>query len=84
MKKPNGRYDKIRFEPILDGDVIQMLHIGSYDDEPASFEIMDAFAKEKNVSRTCDSHREIYLSDKNRIKAGQLKTILRYSVRDNG
>ncbi len=79
-KKPNALYDKIRFEEIKDGMSIQILHIGSYNDEPKSFEIMDELAGKFNLTRTGDFHREIYLS-KNRTSEDKQKTILRYSVR---
>lgn len=38
-KKPNPFLDKARFFSISEGLCCQMLHKGSYDDEPASFEI---------------------------------------------
>ena len=80
-KKPNDLYEKIRFKEIEDGKSIQILHIGSYDDEPKSFEMMDKLASELNLIRTVAVHREIYLSNKNRTAEDKQKTILRYSVR---
>ena len=66
-KKPNPHYDAIRFETLTDGDCVQILHIGSYDDEPASFAKLDAYLQEKSLSRTTSWHREIYLSNAQRI-----------------
>ena len=80
-KKPDDWYDEISFEEIEEGKTIQMLHVGSYDDEPRSFERMDAFASELKLIRTDHFHREIYLSNKNRTSEDKQKTILRYSVR---
>ncbi|MDO5089884.1 MAG: GyrI-like domain-containing protein [Leptotrichiaceae bacterium] len=80
-KKPNDLYDEISFKEIEDGKVIQILHIGSYDDEPKSFDMMDKLTSELNLTRTSDFHREIYLSNKNRTSEDRQKTILRYSVR---
>ena len=65
-KKPNPHYDAILFETLTDGDCVQILHIGSYD-EPASFAKLDAYLQEKSLSRTTSWHREIYLSNAQRI-----------------
>ena len=57
------------------------MHIGSYDDEPASFEIMETFAEEENLTRLSKVHREIYLSDFRKVPAEKLKTVLRFKGR---
>lgn len=80
-KKPNDLYDEIGFEEVEDGKAIQILHMGSYDDEPKSFALMDQLANELSLTRTADFHREIYLSNRNRTAEDKQKTILRYSVR---
>ncbi|MCW6652324.1 GyrI-like domain-containing protein [Aerococcaceae bacterium NML210727] len=80
-KKPNVLYDEIVFEQIKDDKSVQILHIGSYDNEPASFEKMETFISELRLTRSNDYHREIYLSNKGRTAEDKLKTILRYSVR---
>lgn len=58
-----------------------MLHLGSYDDEPESFEIMRRFCIENGYERSCLKHREIYLSDPRKTEAGKLKTVLRFNVK---
>lgn len=78
MKKPNPLYGKIIFDTIPYEKCVEMLHIGSYDNEPASFEQMDKFAEENGLQRISDCHREIYLTT--RTKVDKLKTILRYQV----
>lgn len=80
-KKPNDLYDEIGFEEVEDGKAIQILHVGSYDDEPKSFALMDQLTNDLNLTRTADFHREIYLSNRNRTAEDKQKTILRYSVR---
>lgn len=80
-KKPNVLYDEIAFDEIKGGKSIQILHIGSYDDEPQSFIKMDELASKANLSRISNSHREIYLNNKNRTAEEKLKTILRYDVK---
>jgi hypothetical protein len=79
-KKPNDLLEKVKFEKIKEGKCVQMLHIGSYDDEPASFDIMENFAKQENLTRLSKIHREIYLSDFRKVAAEKLKTVLRFQV----
>jgi len=79
-KKTNPLLDNVIFEEIKDGKSIQMLHVGSYDNETTSFEIMEKFAKENNLKRISKIHREIYLNDARKIKPEKLKTILRFKV----
>lgn len=80
-KKPQELLDKVIFEEIEEGRSIQMLHLGSYDNEPASFEIMEQFAQECGVERVSKIHREIYLSDARKVAAEKLKTVLRFQVK---
>lgn len=80
-KKPNPLYDDIRLQSFPEERAIQVLHIGSYDSEPASFEKMDRLANSLGLERCGQVHREIYLSNKNRTPEEKLKTILRYSVK---
>lgn len=82
-KKPNPFLEKVKFEKITDGLCIQMLHLGSYDDEPASFKIMEEFAEKENLSRLSKNHREIYLSDFRKVAPEKLKTVLRFWVKSN-
>lgn len=79
-KKPQRFLNTLKFERIEDGKCIQMLHVGSYDNEPKSFRLMEAFAKEKGLTRTSKVHREIYLSDFRKVPAEKLKTVLRFKV----
>ena len=80
-KKPNSLYDEMSFREIEEGKAIRILHVGSYDDEPKSFHQMNEFARKLNLTRIGDSHKEIYLSNKNRTSEEKQKTILSYSVK---
>ena len=79
-KKPHNLLDSLNFETIKEGRCIQMLHIGSYDNEAATFDIMENFAKENNLSRQSKIHREIYLSDFRKVPTEKLKTVLRFKL----
>jgi len=78
--KPHDLLSHIKFEEIIEGDCIQMLHLGSYDNEPMSFKIMEDYAENENYRRKTKIHKEIYLSDARKVSPDKLKTILRFSV----
>ncbi len=78
--KPNELLPEVKFESIEEGKCIQMLHLGSYDDEPASFELMEKFATEQGLIRESKVHREIYLTDARKTVPEKLKTVLRFGV----
>ena len=80
-KKPNKLYDEIIFDNVEGGKAVQILHIGSFDTEPYSFEKLESFMEKHGLLRKFDYHTEIYLSNKNRTSEENLKTILRYSVK---
>jgi len=72
---------EVKFERMAEGDCIQMLHVGSYDQEPESFRIMEEFAEKENLTRLSKVHREIYLTDARKTQAEKLKTVLRFQVK---
>ncbi|WP_373484626.1 GyrI-like domain-containing protein [Acetobacterium malicum] len=80
LKKANDRLDQLRLEDYDEGSCCQMLHLSSYDDEPASFAQMEAFCSEHGYRRSDKTHREIYLSDPRRTETAKLKTVLRFKV----
>jgi len=80
-KKPNPYLDKVKFGTITEGLCCQMLHIGSYEEEQGSFELMERFCKDNRYERISEKHREIYLSDPRKTEESKLKTVLRYQVK---
>ncbi|MEG6585196.1 GyrI-like domain-containing protein [Dendrosporobacter sp. 1207_IL3150] len=80
-KKPHLLLDDVKFETLEDGLSVQMLHLGSYDDEPQSFKIMNDFIANNNLVKSSLIHREIYLSDARKVQPDKLKTVLRYLVK---
>ena len=75
--------DDVSFDTMEDGLCLQMLHIGSYDDEPQSFQVMHEYAENHQLERTSFVHREIYLSDFRKVATEKLKTVLRFKVESN-
>lgn len=83
LKKPNTNYDNVRLETINDGLCVQMLHVGSYDTEANSFQVIDNYLKETNLTKRflgAHHHREIYLSDARKTAPEKQKTVLRIGV----
>lgn len=80
-KDANPLLGEVKFESITDGACVQILHIGSFDEEPQSFEKMKAYCVENNLIREDLRHREIYISDFRKTVPEKLKTVLRYFVK---
>lgn len=80
-KKGSPVAEKARLLTLSEGTCVQILHIGSYDDEtPTLDRLHHRFMPENGLTFNGD-HHEIYLSDPRRTEAAKLKTILRQPVR---
>lgn len=82
-KKPHPLLDIVIFKTMEDGLSVQLLHQGSYDDEPQSFAKMNEFINANNLEKSFMQHREIYLSDARKVEPEKLKTVLRYMVKES-
>lgn len=80
-KKQNPYLEKLTFGKITDGLCCQVMHIGSFEDEPESFVKMEEFSKEKGYVRSALTHREIYLSDPRKTDVSKMKTVLRFPIK---
>lgn len=72
---------------IKEGLCVQCMHIGAYDDEPATVALMDRFLSENGYENDFTDkrrHHEIYLSDARRVAPERLKTVIRHPVRKVG
>ena len=74
------RLDDARFESYYEGLSLQIMHIGSYDDEPQTVQHILDKMEESNYTYN-GKHHEIYLSDPRKVEAAKLKTIIRYPIR---
>jgi hypothetical protein len=79
-KKPNPQLTNAVFKTVDDGLCVQILHIGTYDDEPRSFERIHEFCAFNGLERIGKTHREIYLSDPRKSAPDKLRTTLRCFV----
>ena len=61
-----------------------MLHVGPYDDEPASVARMDAFIREQGYENDLSEtqrHHEIYLTDARKTPPEKQRTVIRHPIR---
>ena len=71
----------LRLEPYDEGLTVQILHVGSYDDEaPTIKRLHEEFIPQHGLTEN-GLHHEIYLSDPRTTEPSKLKTILRQPVR---
>lgn len=72
------------FLEIEEGLCVQIMHLGSFDDEPASVELMNAYIEENGyVNDFSDKrlHHEIYMSDARKVPAEKWKTVIRHPIK---
>lgn len=81
QKKPHPLLAEAYYEEIEDGPSVQMMHIGSYDDEVLSFKKMKEFIEETHEEIKTLVHREIFMSKPNNEHPEKMKTILRYRIK---
>lgn len=76
--------DSLRFERLEEGTALQILHVGSYDDEgPTLARLHDEVMPSRGLA-FAGPHHEIYLSDARKTEPAKLKTILRQPVKSAG
>ncbi|RRR98279.1 GyrI-like domain-containing protein [Glycomyces terrestris] len=80
-KQGNPALAALRVLTLHEGTSVQILHIGSYDDEaPVLDRLHNAYMPEHGLAFNGD-HHEIYLSDPRRTDPSRLKTVLRQPVK---
>lgn len=69
---------------VSEGLCVQCLHIGSYNEEPATVAKMDHYRMEQGYENDISDrrrHHEIYLSDPRKVSPERMKTVIRHPVR---
>lgn len=79
-KAPQDGLALLRLETLDEGDCVQTLHVGSYDDETPVLARMHDEVIPGHGMRPRGTHHEIYLSDARRVAPEKLRTILRQPV----
>lgn len=88
-KKKDLATQKAEFREFKEGLCVQMMHIGSYDNEPETIAKIENYIVENGLKNDIGNlkngllrrHHEIYLSDPRRTKQENLKTVIRIPVR---
>lgn len=83
-KKPHLDTTKARLMRFTEGLCVQLMHKGSYDDEPANIERLKKFAEENGYAEDFSEsrfHHEIYLSDPRKCAPERLRTVIRHPIR---
>ena len=83
-KKKKTDFSKVEFLTYDEGLCVQCMHIGSYDDEPATVQKMHEFMQQKGYALDINDqrfHHEIYLSDARKTTPDKLKTVIRHPIR---
>ena len=83
-KKKKTDFSRVEFFTYEEGLCVQCMHIGAYDDEPATLDQMHHYMEEQGYALDITEqryHHEIYLSDARRVAPERLKTVIRHPVR---
>ena len=83
-RKKKTDFSKTEFLSYGEGLCVQCMHIGSYDNEPATVSLMHEYIERQGyVLDITDQrlHHEIYLSDARKVAPEKLKTVIRHPIR---
>jgi len=83
-KKKKTDFSKVEFLTYDEGICVQCMHIGSYDDEPNTINLMHKYMEENGYELDITDtrfHHEIYLSDPRRCDVSKLKTVIRHPIK---
>ena len=83
-RKKKLDFSKAYFLTVEEGLCVQIMHHGSFDDEPSTVEIMDRFIEEKGYENDMNDirfHHEIYLSDARKVDPSKWKTVIRHPIK---
>lgn len=82
--KKKQDFSKVEFLTYDEGVCVQCMHIGSYDNEPETVELMHKYMEENGYELDITDrrlHHEIYLSDPRRCDESKLKTVIRHPIK---
>ncbi len=83
-RKKKQDFSKVEFLSYNEGICVQCMHIGSYDNEPETINLMHEYMIENGYELDITDtrfHHEIYLSDPRRCDISKLKTVIRHPIR---
>ena len=83
-RKKKTDFSKVEYLSYDEGLCVQCMHIGSYDDEPATIEMMNQYCQDNSYAPDIQNpryHHEIYLSDARKVAPEKLRTVVRHPIR---
>ena len=83
-KKKKLDCSSAEFMTIDEGLCVQIMHLGSFDDEPKTVALMDAYLEQNGYVNDVNrdrSHHEIYLSDARKVAPEKRKTVIRHPIK---
>ncbi|MBQ8527586.1 MAG: GyrI-like domain-containing protein [Lachnospiraceae bacterium] len=83
-KKKKMDCSSAEFLTIEEGLCVQIMHLGSYDTEPETVALMDAYLQENGYENDINDqrrHHEIYLSDPRKAEPEKWKTVIRHPIK---
>ena len=83
-KKKKQDFSKVEFLTYNEGLCVQCMHIGSYDNEPETVNLMNEYIKANGYETDITDaryHHEIYLSDPRKCNKDRLKTVIRHPIK---
>ncbi len=86
-RKKKQDFSRVGFLTVEEGLCVQCMHIGPYDDEPATVSMMHEFIKQQGYELDITDkrlHHEIYLSDARKIAPERRKTVVRHPIKKRG
>ena len=87
QKKKNIDCTSAEFLTLEEGLCVQIMHLGSFDDEPQSVSIMNEYIENNGYENDINEkrlHHEIYLSDARKVPKEKWKTVIRHPIRLKG
>ena len=83
-RKKKTDFSKVEFFHYDEGLCVQCMHIGPYDDEPATVDLMHQYMESQGYELDITDtrmHHEIYLSDARKVAPEKLRTVIRHPIR---
>ena len=83
-KKKKLDCSSAEFLTIDEGLCVQIMHLGAFDDEPATVALMDAYLEQNGYANDLNKerlHHEIYLSDARKVAPEKRKTVIRHPIK---
>lgn len=83
-KKKKQDFSRVEFFTYDEGLCVQCMHIGSYNNEPATVNLMHEYIRENDYNLDINEnryHHEIYLSDPRKCDVNKLKTVIRHPIK---